>query len=382
MTMQGKGSQWFMLMLAVFMAAALISCGSKNKKPTVKMVESSDIYTDAGMKLLNDGQYEDAEREFSWVLRKNPKDPKAAIGRAIARIHQAQNDDALGDLKNGCKHAKISDDKVFCRVAGIRIHSQDKRDKRWFLKTKEAFDAAIKIDPQNSEAYYYMGLACRDNLSFDEAARMFRQVIAIGGRLARDAEEQLFQIQTIQKVMAVTKTGRKIVLVEHITRADCAAIIMEEIKLEKILTGQPQAAEGKSKHPEKTAAAKDIEGQPYRIHIESVLRLGVKGLEKYPDGSFRPEEIVNRATYAVVMEDVLGRLAGNTERRKSFEGTPSPFQDVKPDHASYEAVMTVTTRGIMGMKNPIAALFSPLSSLSGVEALLIAHKLKEDLNID
>mgnify|MGYP000847101597 CR=1 FL=1 len=393
MAVQAKCARWFMLMLVLLIAVTLMSCGSKNKKPTVVKppvvrVEPSDVYTDAGLQLLEKGQYDDADREFAWALTKNPKNARAAIGRSIARIYQGEYDEALDDLKSGCKYAKQNEDKVFCQVARIRIYTQDKRDKRWFLKAKEAFDAATKIDPQNSDAYFYMGFAFRDSLNFDEAGKMFREVIAINDRHVKEAGIQADRIQKIQGAMASTKTGRTIALADRITRADCAAIIVEEIKLEKILSRQdPNAAPVMDKAKDKKAekgktSAKDIAEHPFRVHIEEVLKLGIKGLTKYPDGSFRPEEGVNRAAYAVIMEDILERLTGNTELKKPFQGSPSPFPDVKADYPYYEAVMVVTSRGIMEKKNANEDAFAPLAPLSGAEALLIARKLKEDLKIN
>ncbi len=393
MAVQAKYARWFIIILAVLIAVNLMSCGSKNKKPTVVKppvvkVEPPDLYTYGGMMLLEKGQYGDADREFAWALTKNPKNAQAAIGRSLAQIYQGNYDEALDYLKSGCKYAKQNEEKVFCQVARIRIYTQDKRDKRWFLKAKEAFDAAVKLDPQSSDAYYYMGFAFRDSLNFDEAGKMFREVIAINDRHVKEAEVQADRIQKIQRAMASTKTGRKIALVDRITRADCAAIIIEEIKLEKILSRQDSNAaavtnKAKDKKAEKAkAAAKDIAEHPFKVHIEEVLKLGIKGLGKYPDGSFRPEEGVNRAAYAVIMEDILEKLTGNTELKKTFQGTSSPFPDVKADYPYYEAVMVVTSRGIMEKKNPNADEFAPLVPMSGADALLIARKLKEDLKID
>lgn len=397
MAVQAKNARWFVIILAVLIAVTLMSCGSKNKKPTVVKppvvkavkVESPDIYTDAGLALLEKGQYDDADREFAWALNKNAKNARAAIGRSLAQIYQGNYDEAVDYLKSGCKYAKQNEDKVFCQVARIRIYTQDKRDKRWFLETKDAFDAATKIDAQNSDAYYYMAFAYRDSLNFDEAGRMFREVIAINDRHVKEAEAEVDAIQKIQKAMATTKTGRKIALADRITRADCAAIIIEEIKLEKILSRQDnnidamtEKAKDKKSEKSKLSAAKDIAEHPFRVHIEEVLKLGIKGLGKYPDGSFRPEESVNRAAYAVMMEDILERLTGNAELKKPFQGTPSPFPDVKVDSSYYEAVMVVTSRGIMEKKNPGSDEFAPLLQVSGAEALWIARKLKEDLKIN
>jgi len=385
LTGQSK-TRWFLIILAIFIAVSMMACGAKKKKPTVK-IEPPDIYTDGGMQLLERGRYEEADREFAWALKRNPKNARAAIGMGLAKIYQGDFDAASESLKAGCKYAKSNDEKLLCKVARIRIYTLNKQDKRWFLESKNAFAEAVKIDPQSSDAFYYMGLAYRDSLNFDEAGKMFGEVITINDTHVKEAQQELEQVQKIQRSMATTKTGRKIALVDRITRADCAALIMEEMKLEKVLNRQT-APDGKDtlkvKKSDKQAAAytaKDIADHPFRVHIESVMRLGVAGLQKYPDGTFRPEEYLNRATYAVIMEDLIEKLTGNGELKKPFEGTESLFTDIKADQPGYHAIMVVTSRGIMEPKNKTSAEFAPLGPVSGAEALSGMRKLKEELKI-
>lgn len=379
-------AKWLLIILAIFIAVTMMACGAKKKKPTVR-IEPPDIYTDGGMQLLEQGRYEEADREFTWSLERNPKNARASIGMGLAKIYEGDSEAALDFLNKGCKYAKNDKERLFCKISRIRIYTLNKQDKKWFLETREAFSEAVKIDPQSSDAYYYMGLACRDSLNFDDAGKMFREVIAMNDTHVKDAERELEQVQNIQRAMATTKTGRKIALQDHISRADCAALIMEEMKLEKVLNRQAvtdvkEAAKAK-KSDNKAAAytAKDIADHPFRVHIEGVLRLGVAGLEKYPDGTFRPEEFLNRETYAVIMEDLMEKLTGNRELKKPFEGIESPFADVKTDLPGYGAVMVVTSRGIMEPKNKNNAEFAPLGPVSGAEALSGMRKLKEELKI-
>ena len=379
-------AKWFLIILAVFIAVTMLACGARKKKTTVR-IEPPDIYTDGGMKLLEQGRYEEADREFAWALKQNPKNARASIGMGLAKIHQGNPDAALDSLEAGCKYAKRNEDKLFCKVSRIRIYTLNKQDRGWFLETRSAFDEAVKINPQSSDAFYYMGLACKENLNFDEAGRMFREVVGINDTHVNEAQHELEQIQKIRRTMATTKTGRAIALKERISRADCAALIVEEMKLEKILNRQA-AAEGKgvisAKKPGKNATAntaKDIADHPFRTHIESVLLLGIAGLEKYPDGTFRPEEYLNRETYAVIMADLMEKLTGNQELKKPFEGAESTFADVKTDLPGYSAVMMVTSRGIMEPKNKNSAEFVPLGAVSGADALSGMRKLKEELKI-
>jgi hypothetical protein len=81
------------------------------------------------------------------------------------------------------------------------------------------------------------------------------------------------------------------------------------------------------------------------------------------------------------MEDLMEKLGGAMELEKSFEGTESPFGDIKSDSPGYLAVMVVTSRGIMEPKNKDAMEFVPLGPVSGAEALSGMRKLKEELKL-
>jgi len=378
--------RWFLIILAVFIAVTMTACGAGKKETTLK-IEPPDPYTGAGMQLLQQGRYEEAAREFAWSLERNPKNTRALVGMGLAKIYGGDAEAAFEFLEKGCRYAKNDQEKLFCEVGRIRLETLAKRDRNWFAESRNAFAEAVRIDPRSSDAHYYMGLAYRDSLNFDEASKMFREVIDINDSHVREAERELDQIREVQRAMATTKTGRKIALSNHVSRGDCAALIIEEMKLGKRLNRQaaPDGRQaGGAAKPGKQAAvhtAKDIADHPFRVHIEDVLRLGVKGLEKYPDGTFRPEEYLNRETYAVIMEDLMEKLGGAMELEKSFEGTESPFGDIKSDSPGYLAVMVVTSRGIMEPKNKDAMEFVPLGPVSGAEALSGMRKLKEELKL-
>ena len=94
-------------------------------------------------------------------------------------------------------------------------------------------------------------------------------------------------------------------------------------------------------------SAADIAGHPLRADIEGIIRIGMRGLEVYPDGTFRPEEQVDRASYAMMIEDILIRITGDRALATRFIGSRSPFPDLRADLPYFNAVMVVTSRGIM-----------------------------------
>ena len=384
--------RWPRMALLVFLVFMIGACASSGKRPVIKADDPADAYIAEGTRLLEAGHYEGAEREFLWVLRSDAKNSRAHTGLALTKAYQGNFKESLESLRRGCKYAVREEEKKLCQISRLRIYTVDRRDKRWFLETKEAFAAATRIDPHAGDAYYFMGLAYKENLMFDDAGKMFRQAAESRERHAQEAGRELERMREIQKVMVTTRIGRRIVLAERITRADCAALIMEEIKLGKILQGGGHAntanrktrPEGEGKSGDGgLSAARDISGHPLSRYIEDVSAYRIAGLDNYPDGTFRPGEYVNRGAYAMMMADLIVMLRGKKGEAADDSAAATNIlpQDVAPESPYYDAIMTVTSREIMGFKDENRGVFAPLTPVSGLEALTVIRKFKEDLRI-
>jgi S-layer homology domain len=182
-------------------------------------------------------------------------------------------------------------------------------------------------------------------------------------------------------------TGKKIALVERITRADVAALFLEELKIDVLYARRtPKTFDTAFKDPEKAksttagrTSASDIGSHPLRADIEGMIRIGMRGLEVYPDGSFRPDERVDRAAYAMMIEDILIRISGDNALATRFIGSSSPFPDLRADLPYFNAVMVVTSRGLMEVRDMISGAFAPLEPVGGADALLVIRKMREEL---
>ncbi len=254
---------------------------------------------------------------------------------------------------------------------------------------KDEFDEAIKMDPKHSPAYYFMGLAYKAGLEFNLAGQMFTKVIELKTDYVDEADVQWKFLQKVQRAMPGTATGKQIALVERLTRADAAALFMEELKIDELYKKRtPKTFDTSFKDPEKAAAkpvkltAKDIADQPLKTDIEGILEIGVRGLENYPDGNFHPAELITRAAYAMMLEDILIKVSGDNALATKFIGSTSPFPDLRADLPYFNAVMVVTSRGIMEAKDITTGEFAPLSPVAGVDALLIIRKIKEELKFN
>ena len=106
----------------------------------------------------------------------------------------------------------------------------------------------------------------------------------------------------------------------------------------------------------------------------------MRGLDLYPDGTFRPDEPMDRGSCAVVIEDILIRVSGDRSLATRFIGGTTPFIDLQTDLPYYNAVILATSRGIMEAKDKALRTFAPLSPLTGVEALLVIRKIRDELH--
>ncbi len=93
-----------------------------------------------------------------------------------------------------------------------------------------------------------------------------------------------------------------------------------------------------------------------KVHIEGSLEVGVHGLKNYPDGNFHQQEIVTLDAYAMMLEDVLMKVATDNSLAVKFIVSTSPFADLP----YFNAAIVVTSLGIMEAKDIISGEFTPL----------------------
>ncbi|MEN6374201.1 MAG: S-layer homology domain-containing protein [Smithella sp.] len=376
-----------MLFTVIFL---LISCGPKPRIP-VSQLDTPEHHTYAGLRLFDQAKYTDAQREFELAIQLAPKYSKAHTGVALVKTATGDFGAAGDSLKKGWRYARTDDEKLFLYVSRIRYYTASKLEKNWLNLAKDDFDNAVLTDAKHAPAYYFMGLAYKAGLEFDAAGKMFTKVLDLKTDYITEADAQWNLIQKIQRAMPGTINGKIIAIVDRITRADAAALFMEEMKIDVLYKKRTSKTfDTTFKDPEKAAAAavapkvtaNDIANHPLRSDIEGILEIGVRGLENYPDGNFHPEEIVTRAAYAMMLEDVLIKVTGDNSLATKFIGSTSPFPDVRADLPYFNAIMVVTSRGIMEAKDMTTGEFAPLNSVPGVDALLIIRKIKQELKFN
>ncbi|MCX5821507.1 MAG: S-layer homology domain-containing protein [Deltaproteobacteria bacterium] len=392
-----KPMNLFRFLVVLTAGVLMISCGPKAQQP-LSQLDTPEQHTFTGIRLLDQEKFADAGREFELALRLDPRYARAHAGIGLVKACQGDFTGGLESLKQAEKHTRSDQEKIFVLVGFIRVYTLShsvclrigtvcKPDEAWLAYSKDAFDRAVLIDPKAASAYYFMGEAYLAALDLDQSGRMFSRVLDLNGEYIKEADGRWKLVQKIQRAMPGTATGKKIALVERITRADAAALFLEELKIDVLYARRtPKTFDTAFKDPEKaksTAAgrtsAADIGSHPLRADIEGMIRIGMRGLEVYPDGNFRPDELVDRATYAMMIEDILIKISGDNALATRFIGGSSPFPDLRADLPYFNAVMVVTSRGLMEARDMVSGAFSPLEPVGGADALLVIRKMREEL---
>jgi tetratricopeptide (TPR) repeat protein len=380
----------FIVVVLFAIGMFIVSCAPKPRTAVGEM-DTPAHHVNVGMKFLDQGKLADAQREFDLALQMDRKYSQAHVGAALVNAYQNDLKGAFKSMETAKDLAKTQDDKEFMKIGFIRLHTMNQAaDKKWLERAKDEFDDVIKKNPRSAPAYFFMGKAYKEALDFNNAGRMFAKVIELKGDYTAQADTEWNLMQKIQRALPGTVAGKKIALHEKVTRADVAALFIEELKIDVIYKKRtPKTFDTGFKDPEKAKepggemilSAKDIIDHPLRSDIEGVLKIQLRGLEVFPDGAFRPNEFIDRATYAMMIEDILIKITGDNTLATKLIGGPSPFPDLRPDLPYYNAVMVVTSRGIMEAKDISTGEFAPLGPVPGVDALLVIRKLKDELKI-
>jgi len=377
------------LLTLVVVGVMVSSCAAPPRKPEAAL-DTPEHHVFSGNKLMDKGDYIGAQREFVLAMQLDKKYSPAYVGLGLVFAYQKDFEKAHENMKQAKSLAEKKEDRVNASVGMIRLYSMERKEK-WLNKAEDEFEDAVKIDPKSSAAHYYMGKAYKYGYNFDKAGEMFKKVLDLNDKYLVEADNEWKVVQKIQRAAPGSMIGKKIALIEEITRADVAALFIQELLLEKLYEKRtPRQFDTSYQAPTSTQkfeadkivkaeAATDIQSHVLRTDIETVLRLGVRGLEPSPDHKFFPDQKINRAAYAMMIEDILIKVSGDEKLATKFIGSKSPFPDLRNDLPYFNAVMVVTSRGVMEAKDLTTGEFAPMGTVSGADALLIIRKLKDEL---
>uniref|UniRef100_A0A7C4UGH2 Tetratricopeptide repeat protein n=1 Tax=candidate division WOR-3 bacterium TaxID=2052148 RepID=A0A7C4UGH2_UNCW3 len=365
--------------IPVIILFAIFGCSKKQITPG-GLMDTPEAHYAEGKRLLKLERYDDAFIEFQRAVTLNKKFAPGYEGLGLVWL-------AKGDLKRAEENINKCLDLDGKFVPGLIAKGRlliAKKDPEGSLKW---FDNAIKLDPKNEDAYIYKADAYVLLQKYDEAEKVF----SAGMQQLPNSQELNARWEMMQaarraaaglppQYLAIARSNA-------ITRADLAALLVVELDLDKI-TKEPgptpekkfappptQQVMGKPETPKGLELPPDVQMHWAKSFISKVIELGI--MEPYPDGNFDPQRPITRADFAMAVQNLLKGLLKDPGLSTRFIGSTSPFPDVPSSHYAFNAVMVVTTRGIMKAK--LDGTFGLTDKVSGTDALLIIKQVKGNL---
>jgi len=380
-----------LLILAAALSLLMAACGPKPMAPRAEL-DTPGHHVNNGHKLLQAGKLAAAGKEFQRALELDPEYSPGFVGLGLVTAEQGDVEAGLEAIKAALKHAQDDDQKYAAWIGSMRIYTASRQEAGpdWLKRTEQIHRRAVRTFEDRPDAYYFMGLGYKHAYAFGPAVAEFRKVLDIDRAYVEQADREYALVQKIQRAMPGSEVGKKVALVERITRADVAALFIEELKIDELYAKRaPRVFDTSFKSPQKefvsgeyvkSPPAGDIDGHVLKADIDAVVAMGIRGLQPGPDHKFEPDKTITRAAYAMMIEDILIKMTRDDGLATRFVGSVSPFPDLRNDLPYFNAAMVCVNGGIMAVKDPVTREFDPLGSVSGADALLGLRTLKTRLD--
>ena len=367
----------------------LSACGGPKERKAESVLDTPEYHYTQGKRFLDKDDLSNAMREFNEAKSLKANFAPAYEGIAVVNILEKNFQEAE---KNIDKALSEDGDWVPAVIARGRLYSAQEKYEDAVDEFEDALDdiddSESKFDKKavRMDGFYHMGSAYREWGKYIEAQTTFQKILEIDNTnvKASAAIKQLAEYQAA--VAGQSPVLQKIAKQKEVTRADVAVLFVTELPLEKIFRKSPRQQAIQFKAPEggvmgkKSETGTDVQKLPpdvpenhwARSFIDEALQTGI--IEVFPDETFRPEEKVNRAEFSKLIEHFLVKAWDDPKIETEFFGSTSPFADVLNTAPVFNAVMVVSSRGIIpGFED---GTFGPLKAVSGAESLNIIRRLK------
>ncbi len=386
--MKMKYFSFFIFLLSIII---IWGCGAGEKaRKAESVVDSPGIHYDRGKELIDREQYNDAMFEFQQAKSLDPKYAPAYEGMAWVYLEENNLDTAM---EMADQSLDLDGDWVLAKIVRAKVKSKQEKYEDAINDAQDAIEDIPESSIPNKkqarvQGYMTLGDIYKEADMYNEAQDAYSEVLEID-KANMKADKAIKELAAYKSAVAGQRDElKKIAGQKEITRSDVAVLFVLELPLEKIFREAPQTKQAEFRPPSEGIMGKKEEpksesGLPPDVSqehwassfIKEALQKGV--LEVTPDGNFNPDETVNRAEFARLIEKFLIRYWNDQDLETKFFGQTSPFADVNNTSPVFNSIMTVSTRGIMpGFDD---GTFKPLATVSGTEALNIIRNLKSKL---
>jgi tetratricopeptide (TPR) repeat protein len=365
----------------------MLYCGGPKERKAESVLDTPENHYIQGVKYLNNNDLANAEREFNLAKGLKNDFAPAYEGLAIVALENGKLKEADKLIDEALDH---DDDWTPAIVAKGRLLMVQEK----YEDAIDEFDDALDETKSSKtvkdkktvlkDAHYWKGTTFKRWGKYIEAQTTFQEILNIDNTDIRAglAIKELAEYQAA--VAGQSPELRKIAAQKEITRSDVAVLFVTELPLEKIFRKSPAQQSLKFSAPGQSVMGKPEEaksdGWPADVtythwaktYIEKALNAGI--MSNYPDGTFKPDLKVNRAEFAMLIQQFMVKAYDDQSIETKHFGDASPFADVLNTSPIFNAIMVVSTRGIMpGMDD---GTFKPLTVVSGAESLNIIRNLK------
>lgn len=389
-----------LIALTVLTLVMTMSCSGPKMRKSQSVMDSPEMHISRGMKYFDNGEYEDAKKEFKDAINiKWDKEAEKAVAYGGLGMYYAVKGNEEKAMDNVEKAEDLNDKDPMVFVAYGRtlyLLNKGKDSDNWFSDADEKFEDAISLADEKRDtkalasAWYFRGMSAKMAYKFSASKKAFGKVVELKSLYAEEANKQWEIVQMIERAKPGTRVGSKVALMDKVGRAEIAVLFVEELKINDILKKKEKKTYDNSfKAPEdpmklaadriaKLADATDIDKHWAKSWINDVIGTGV--MEAGPNHKFDPDAKISRAEYALMLLRVLVLVTGDEALYTKYFGEEnSSFNDMRTSHPAYNAAKVCVTRGIM--KANMAGEFRKDKTISGAEALLIIRDFQNALTI-
>ncbi len=361
------------LIIVIVTTMLFLQCASTIEKKAVQPKEARSLYQQ-GRTALDNGEWEAAAVAFHHAIQADPSLPHGYAGLALVLGIRGEYDKALEYAEKALRRDAefIETHIIRGRIYELRVESGDAEN------ALQAFNRAVELAPKNEQALFLKAERLRETGNMEAALEVYERLAKLGGEYEQRARVVLRTAEKIKRANPQSDIAQTIVLKDTCTRADLAALIVEELDLAEIMEKRrPKSYQSGYDEPQPFGFGADnltdIKDHWAADWIRQAVQAGA--MDAYPDGTFRPRQPVSRMELAMTLQMVYIVITGNQSIATRFVNKPSPFPDVSRSHYAYNAIYWATDQGIMTY-NSDSGEFELHNVVSGLRAQLAVNNLR------
>ncbi len=358
-----------LLIIAAVIVSVLIGCGPDRKEEG--MMDTPEAHYKQGMKFIGEKEWVKAFNEFNLAKSLNPKYAPAYEGFAESYLGENKLPGALQFADEA-----ISKDGKYYR--GYLVRGKVYMAMQEYKKARNNFEKAFDL-MASAETARWVGYANFRMGEFEDAREWYKKALGIKSN-DQETMKMMTELNEIEMALpGMGKSARRIALSGIVTRADIAALFIDELNVEKYFKADPKfgfIAYGDPQSDKKAVVLPDIAADFWaRSFVERSVAYGI--MEIFPSGNFEPGREITKVEYARYIAGIIMKLSNEKDLITKFVGSPSPYKDVPNSHFAFNDIMICTTRGIL--ETNINGEFGLTDKVPGRNAVLAIKKLKQVL---